>query len=115
MVKPDASLYIEGMSTIRFHAVLVAAGRSSRLGGPLAKPWIDLGGKTAIRHALDALSGHDAVAGGVIVAGEEKLEDARSLAEATGWLVVAGRAERALSVRAGLEALAALDPQPQTC
>ncbi|MGC6484198.1 MAG: 2-C-methyl-D-erythritol 4-phosphate cytidylyltransferase [Candidatus Puniceispirillales bacterium] len=113
MVKPDASLYIEGMSTIRFHAVLVAAGRSSRLGGPLAKPWIDLGGRTVIRHALEALSGHDAVAGGVIVASEDRLEDARSLAEATGWLVVEGGAERALSVHAGLEALAALDPQPQ--
>lgn len=113
MVKIIISPYIKTMSTTRFHAVLVAAGQSRRLGGDVAKPWIDLEGRMVISHALDGLCQHDAVISGVIVASPDMLEAAATLAHKIGWLAVAGGAERSHSVRAGLDALAALSPPPE--
>ena len=113
MVKTGISPYIKTMSTIQFHAVLVAAGQSRRLGGAVAKPWIDLDGQIVISHALDGLRQHDAVISGVIVASPDMLEAAATLAHKIGWLAVAGGAERSHSVRAGLDALAALSPPPE--
>lgn len=116
MVKRGLNPYIETMTEdrkhIRFYAVLVAAGNSRRLGGDIPKPWINLANDTVISHALDALSGHDAVSGGVIVTGKDWFDQATSLAADKGWLVVEGGRERADSVRAGLEALAGLETPP---
>ena len=112
MVKTGISPYIKTMGIIQFHVVLVAAGQSRRLGGAVAKPWIDLDGHMVISHALDGLSQHEAVIGGVIVASPDMLQDAETLAHKIGWQAVAGGAERSHSVRAGLDALAALSPSP---
>lgn len=101
------------MKSIRFHVVLVAAGQSRRLGGDIAKPWIDLNGRLVIEHALDNLRRHGAVDGGVIVASTAGLDQARDLAEPHGWMAVCGGAERNLSVKAGLDALAGLETKPE--
>ena len=98
------------MSKTKFHAVIVAAGRSRRLGGEIAKPWIYLDDKMVITHAVEALSNHPDVLGGVIVASDDRINDAQTLAEPYGWLVVAGGAERSMSVRKGLEALTGQSP-----
>ena len=113
MVKISIPPYIKSMSTTQFHAVLVAAGQSRRLGGAVAKPWIDLEGQMVICHALAGLSQHEAVIGGVIVASTEMLQDAEKLARDIGWQAVAGGAERSHSVRAGLDALAEMSLPPE--
>src|SRR3984957_20376887 len=43
-------------------ALVVAAGRGTRLGGALPKQYLDLGGKMLLRHALDSLTRHRAIA-----------------------------------------------------
>src|SRR3990170_2455547 len=89
-----------------FAAVLVAAGRSSRMGTD--KLWVDLWGRPAWRWALDALL---ASPGLVRVAGAvpaDSVERFRAALPANGLgrcEVVAGGAERADSVLAGLRAL----------
>lgn len=91
-----------------FSAVVVAAGSGSRAGG--AKQWRPLGGVPVVRRAVQALL--DAGAEPVVVcvpAGAEG-EAARALDGLTGWRAVAGGADRAASVRAGLAALADVPP-----
>ena len=87
-------------------AVLLAAGTSRRLGGGPAKPWRNLAGRPVLRHALDALDADPRVAGGVVVAAADALEEARRHLPGEGWSVAGGGAERADSVLSGLEALA---------
>ena len=96
MVKTGISPYIKTMGITQFHVVLVAAGQSRRLGGAVAKPWIDLDGHMVISHALDGLSQHEAVKGGVIVVSPDMLQDAETLAHKIGWQAVAGGAERTI-------------------
>ena len=45
-----------------FAAVIVAAGRSSRLGGPLPKQFVELGGRLIVEHAIDRLAASPSVA-----------------------------------------------------
>jgi 2-C-methyl-D-erythritol 4-phosphate cytidylyltransferase/2-C-methyl-D-erythritol 2,4-cyclodiphosphate synthase len=89
-----------------FSAVIVAAGSGARAGPGQAKQWRVLAGKMVLRWSAEAL-----LAGGaqklVIVADP----DAGPLLEAalqglSGWTTVPGGATRALSVQAGLIALA---------
>lgn len=85
---------------------MVAAGSGSRLGAPVPKALVALGGRSLVRHAVDAM-----VAGGaerVVVtcpAGHEAAF-AETLCDVFVPVhVVAGGAERQDSVRVGLEAL----------
>ncbi len=92
-------------------ALVVAAGRGERAGGPVPKQYRLLAGESVVARAAGALLRHPRIdAAAVVVApGHEAL-----LAEACGHLPllppVAGGAERQDSVRAGLEALAPLRP-----
>ncbi len=89
---------------------MVAAGSGSRLGAPVPKALVELGGVSLVRRSVDAL-----VAGGVtevavtVPAGLEE----RFATEFTGVEVpvrlVAGGADRSDSVRRGLDALLAPD------
>lgn len=86
--------------------VIVAAGAGLRAGGPEPKQWRTLAGRPVLRWSVEALldAGLDALV--VVVA---PLETARTQAVLAGlprWRAVAGGAERADSVRAGLAALA---------
>ena len=43
------------------YALVVAAGKGSRFGGPLPKQYLLRGGATVLRHAVSALAGHPRV------------------------------------------------------
>ncbi len=92
-------------------ALVVAAGRGSRLGGARPKQYLDLGGKTLLRHALDSLTRHGGISSVRVVFDPG---DAALYEQATLGLdllpPVAGGAKRQDSVRLGLESLAALNP-----
>ncbi|MCE2517847.1 MAG: 2-C-methyl-D-erythritol 4-phosphate cytidylyltransferase, partial [Alphaproteobacteria bacterium] len=97
------------MTSASVHTVLLAAGRSTRLGGDIAKPWRVLGGKTVAAHALERLAAHPRITSGVLVVAEDARDMAEALAAPYGWRVVIGGAERPDSVKAGLNALDAPD------
>lgn len=92
-------------------ALVVAAGRGSRLGGTLPKQYLDLGGKTLLRHALDSLTSHGGIESVRVVFNPG---DAALYEQATLGLdllpPVAGGAKRQDSVRLGLESLASMNP-----
>lgn len=88
-------------------AVLVAAGRGRRMGGT-EKAWIDFWGRPAWRWSLDTLLAIRGMGHVVVVAPGEALERYRAHLPAGAGdrcRVVAGGAERADSVLAGLRAL----------
>jgi 2-C-methyl-D-erythritol 4-phosphate cytidylyltransferase/2-C-methyl-D-erythritol 2,4-cyclodiphosphate synthase len=91
---------------MKIAAILVAAGTGSRFGAELPKQFLPLAGKPVIRHAAEALLAHAAFL--------QPVGDAALINQALAGLPhlppVAGGAERQDSVRAGLEALAAHDP-----
>lgn len=91
--------------------VLVAAGASTRMGlqGGVRKPFADLCGRTVIERAAEAFAASPRVAEIVVVAQLDDHAQVMELARAGGPLarlkaVVAGGAQRADSVRAGVEA-----------
>lgn len=98
------------MSPLRVDAVVVAAGRSERMGG-FDKLEADLAGRPLLARALEAMAASAAVERIVLVARPERIE---ALAAAP-WLpprtvaVVPGGARRQESVAAGLAALDRLD------
>jgi 2-C-methyl-D-erythritol 4-phosphate cytidylyltransferase/2-C-methyl-D-erythritol 2,4-cyclodiphosphate synthase len=96
---------------MRFSAVIVAAGAGSRAGGQGPKQWRPLAGRPVARWSLEALlaAGAEAVAV-VIPPGDDALAET-AFAGLPRWRPVAGGAERADSVRAGLAALADGGPQ----
>jgi 2-C-methyl-D-erythritol 4-phosphate cytidylyltransferase/2-C-methyl-D-erythritol 2,4-cyclodiphosphate synthase len=98
------------MTFATIHTILLAAGRSTRLGGDVAKPWRQIGGKMVLSHGLDRLAAHPRVDSGVIVVAEDAVADAKMLAAPYGWKVAVGGEERAYSVKAGLDVLAADAP-----
>ncbi|NJC06199.1 2-C-methyl-D-erythritol 4-phosphate cytidylyltransferase/2-C-methyl-D-erythritol 2,4-cyclodiphosphate synthase [Sphingomonas kaistensis] len=87
-------------------ALIVAAGSGTRMGGDTAKQYRPLAGKPLLRHAVEALIGHPRISAVRVVIGQGQ-EDLASAALAgldVGAFVIGG-AERADSVRAGLEAI----------
>ena len=94
---------------VPFHAVLVAAGSSRRLGGPVRKVWLALGGRPVLEHALAAFAAAKGLVGVVVVAPEEDHARVEALAAGLGLAgrcrAVTGGAERCHSVRKGVEAL----------
>ena len=95
---------------MRFAAIVVAAGSGSRAGGD--KQWRSLGGRPVLRWSVEALiqSGADEV---IVVVAPDSLERAAGALEGLrGWRAVAGGAERADSVVAGLEALTGAADRP---
>ena len=93
-------------------ALVVAAGRGTRLDGPVPKQYRPLGGKPLLRHAVEALALHPRVAGVrvVIHADDRALYDS-AVAGLSVLAPVEGGAARQDSVRLGLESLGALAPE----
>lgn len=93
-------------------ALIVAAGRGQRLGGPVPKQYRLLAGLPIIRHTVNAMRRHPAITGiqVVINPADRALYD-----EATAGLglpsPVSGGSSRQESVRNGLEGLAAFSPE----
>ncbi|WP_108661132.1 bifunctional 2-C-methyl-D-erythritol 4-phosphate cytidylyltransferase/2-C-methyl-D-erythritol 2,4-cyclodiphosphate synthase [Acuticoccus kandeliae] len=100
------------MSTSSIDAVVLAAGRGTRLGGAIPKQYLPLGGRTVLARALDAFLAHPSVRRVVVVIGPD---DRAALAAAIGdridrLAVVVGGDTRQGSVRAALDHLAADAP-----
>lgn len=87
-------------------ALVVAAGRGSRAGGPLPKQYQDIGGRPVLAHALAAFTGHPSVTAvrAVIHPSDRALYDAAA-AGLDVLAAVAGGASRQESVLRGLESL----------
>ena len=93
-----------------FAAIVVAAGSGSRAGGD--KQWRTLGDKPVVRWSVEALLDAGAEEVVVVVAPDGLDRAAEALAGLTGWRAVAGGAERADSVCAGLAALTGAADRP---
>jgi 2-C-methyl-D-erythritol 4-phosphate cytidylyltransferase len=96
----------------RLWFVIAAAGASTRFGGAVPKPWLRIGGRSLVEHALRSLLAAPGVAGGAIVTppGDRRF---RRLPLSLRRRVVetSGGPTRALSVQAGLRALVTADPE----
>jgi len=93
-------------------ALVVAAGRGARFGGPRPKQYLPLGGTSVLRHSLEALQHHAAIAGVRVVFNPEDQDRYHAAVERLQLLPpVAGGAVRQESVRLGLESLAELAPR----
>lgn len=87
-------------------ALIVAAGSGTRMGGELPKQYRPLAGKPLLRHAVEALIGHPRIGAVRVVIGKGQEDQARTaLAGLDIGSPIIGGAERADSVRAGLEAI----------
>lgn len=93
-----------------FAAIVVAAGSGSRAGGD--KQWRPLGGRPVLRWSVEALLNAGAEEVVVVVAADGFDRAAEALAGLENWRTVVGGAERADSVRAGLEALTGAPDRP---
>ncbi len=93
-------------------ALVVAAGRGTRLGGPLPKQYLPLAGRKLLRYSLEALTRHPGITGVRVVFNPEDNAHYRDAAEGLALLPpVAGGAARQDSVRLGLESLAEYAPE----
>lgn len=88
-------------------ALVVAAGKGSRFGGPVSKQFLPLGGLPVLARTLAALQEAPAVSEIVLVVGGDDVEHCRGWKERYGigklTAVTAGGAERQHSVWAGLQ------------
>ena len=101
------------MTGVTTDAVLLAAGRGVRLGGPVAKQFVRIGGRSVLARSLDAFLHHAGIRRVVAVIGAD---DEQAFAEAVGSraqkiLTVVGGDTRQASVAAGLDALGADPPE----
>jgi 2-C-methyl-D-erythritol 4-phosphate cytidylyltransferase/2-C-methyl-D-erythritol 2,4-cyclodiphosphate synthase len=93
-------------------ALVVAAGRGERFGGPRPKQYADLAGRPLLHHSLVALAGHPDIAGVRAVINMDDLALYESAASRLDLLEpVAGGASRQDSARLGLESLADHAPE----
>ena len=103
---PDGIGYGTRMSNAHTVALIVAAGRGERAGGP--KQYRLLGGKAVLAHAYDALSAHPAIGAVFVVIGDGQQEAHDGALLGRGPLPpIAGGATRRESVLAGLAAIEA--------
>jgi 2-C-methyl-D-erythritol 4-phosphate cytidylyltransferase / 2-C-methyl-D-erythritol 2,4-cyclodiphosphate synthase len=92
-------------------ALVVAAGRGTRLGGPLPKQYLPLAGRPLLRYSLDALTSHPGIAAVRVVFNPDDAAQYEAAAAGLALLPpVAGGAARQDSVRLGLESLSARPP-----
>jgi 2-C-methyl-D-erythritol 4-phosphate cytidylyltransferase/2-C-methyl-D-erythritol 2,4-cyclodiphosphate synthase len=94
-----------------FSAVIVAAGSGNRAGPGAAKQWRLLAGRPVLRWSVERLLAAGAREVVIVLAADGRPLAEESLAGLSGWRSVEGGATRALSVQAGLTALAAPDDE----
>lgn len=95
---------VNSAATDRVVAVLPAAGRGVRLGESKPKAFVEVGGVTMLRRAVDGLLASDVVDHVVVVVPAELVEHSREIVPDDVSIVVGG-AERLHSVRAGIDAV----------
>ena len=93
------------MTSLHVAAVLLAAGRSTRMGGPERKPFLELGGMTVLARCCDAFANAPSVVETVVVASAAEVPRVEELVSSHGARVVAGGKQRTDSVRAGVAAV----------
>ena len=98
---------MDSVQTNTTAAIIVAAGRGTRVGGDIAKQWQILAGRRVIDWTLSVFEATDAIDQIVVVL---HADDLNRLPPRDNLTIVTGGATRAASVRAGLEALAAKPP-----
>ncbi|WP_298863090.1 bifunctional 2-C-methyl-D-erythritol 4-phosphate cytidylyltransferase/2-C-methyl-D-erythritol 2,4-cyclodiphosphate synthase [uncultured Sulfitobacter sp.] len=86
-------------------ALIVAAGRGTRAGGPRPKQWQSVGALRVIDHTITAFQAHAGIHDIAVVLHADDMHEAPRF-KAAGITVTAGGAERSDSVRAGLVVLA---------
>ncbi len=86
--------------------MIAAAGRGERLGRSENKAFVALGGRPLVQHSLEVLQAHPEISGVVLVVAASDVERARaaflSRPAPASLFIVAGGAQRADSVEAGL-------------
>lgn len=93
-------------------ALVVAAGRGTRLGGPLPKQYLPLAGRPLLRHSLEALRRHPGIGAVRVVYNPDDGALYETAAHGLDLLPpVAGGAARQDSARLGLESLEPLAPE----
>jgi len=90
---------------MRVCALIVAAGRGTRAGGPRPKQWQALGTGRVIDHTLDAFARHPQVDDITVLLHPDDMGREAAELRARGCRVAQGGATRSASVRAGLAAL----------
>ena len=90
--------------TMRYAAIIVAAGSGARMGGQ-PKQWRPLLGRPVIGWSIDAFARSGAERIVLVVAPDEMARATIAFADIGGLQMVAGGATRTASVRAGLETL----------
>ena len=90
-------------------ALIVAAGRGLRAGGARPKHWQTLAGRRMVEHSIAAFRAAEGIDQIALVLHPEDMAEADGFRE-TGLIVAHGGADRAGSVRNGLEALAGSGP-----
>ncbi|MEY3704183.1 MAG: bifunctional 2-C-methyl-D-erythritol 4-phosphate cytidylyltransferase/2-C-methyl-D-erythritol [Pseudomonadota bacterium] len=86
-------------------AIIVAAGKGERAGGPVPKQYAMVGGKSLLAHAVTAFSTHKSIDQIIIVIGEGQTDLAlAALGDMRVDHIVTGGAERQDSVAAGISA-----------
>ncbi len=90
-------------------AIIVAAGRGARLGGPTPKQLLDLGGRTILQRSVAAFDGHAGISEIVVVLPGEWVADGATLVGKTArpCHFAAGGERRQDSVARGLAAMPA--------
>ena len=89
-------------------ALIVAAGSGSRMGGETPKQYRAIAGKAVLAHAVDALASHPAIGAVRVVIGQGQQDlFAAALGRREVGDPIIGGGTRQVSVRLGLEALAA--------
>lgn len=92
-------------------ALIVAAGASSRFGGEVPKPYIELNGKAVLRRTVEAFLTHPGIDGVRVVISRQHHPLYRKLINGlTLFPPVMGGPTRQYSVRLGLEAIARANP-----
>jgi 2-C-methyl-D-erythritol 4-phosphate cytidylyltransferase / 2-C-methyl-D-erythritol 2,4-cyclodiphosphate synthase len=93
-------------------ALVVAAGRGTRLGAPLPKQYLPLGGVAVLRHGVRALAEHPSIAAVRVIIHPDDRPHYDSATAGLGLMPpVDGGAQRQDSVRNGLESLADAAPE----
>jgi len=94
---------------MRADLVVLAAGKGTRLGGEIPKPWVPLAGRPLLAHSLSLFHSLPWISRIVLVVDKAYLESARKLASGQGFRkiirVVAGGCRRQDSVANGVRAL----------
>lgn len=85
-------------------AIIPAAGTGQRMGG-VRKAFLTIGAKPLLQHSVDVFQAHPAIEAVIVALGREDIVDAPQWLRENNIILVQGGAERADSVRAGLNAL----------